>query len=333
MTFIADRILITGGSGFIGSHLVELAARTGHVVLNFDARKPDIPGQHKLWCYGDIKDAGTLASAFVDFQPTRVIHLAAKANLNGKTVEDFPDNTQGTENVIRCVNDTASVAFFVNTSTQYVVTPGVYPADPCHLEPYTAYGESKAVAERAVRERCEKPWSIIRPTNIWGPRHPSFPLEMWRYLERRYYVHPGYQSIRKYYGYVGNAVRQILDIALSERPIEETGKVWYITDHAIDSSEWMNAFSLALSGKPVRRIPLALWRVMAITGDVIRSLGLRFPVNGDRLFRLTVNECLPDGLIAKLDTADTISLEEGVAKSVEWYRRHQAGAADSGSWT
>lgn len=331
MTFISDRILVTGGSGFIGSHLVELATRRGHVVLNFDARKPAIPDQQRLWRYGDTKDAAALASAFEDFQPTRVIHLAAKANLNGKTVEDFPDNTQGTENVIRCVNDTASVVFFVNTSTQYVVIPGVYPADPCYLEPYTAYGESKAVAEQAVRERCKKPWSIIRPTNIWGPRHPFFPLEMWRYLERRYYVHPGYQPIRKYYGYVENAVRQILGIALSERPIEATGKVWYITDPAIDSAEWMNAFSVALSGKPVRRIPLALWRVMAITGDVMRALGLRFPVNSDRLFRLTVNENLPDELIAKLDAADTISLEEGVAKSVEWYRKLQAGAFGSGA--
>lgn len=331
MTFISDRILVTGGSGFIGSHLVELAARRGHAVLNFDARRPAIPDQQRLWRYGDIKDAGALASAFDDFQPTRVIHLAAKANLNGKTVEDFPDNTQGTENVIRCVNDTASVAFFVNTSTQYVVTPGVYPADPCYLEPYTAYGESKAVAERAVRERCEKPWSIIRPTNIWGPRHPFFPLEMWRYLERRYYVHPGCQPIRKYYGYVENAVRQILDIAFSERPIETNGKVWYITDPAIDGAEWMNAFSVALSGNPVRRIPLALWRVMAASGDVMRSFGLHFPVSGDRLFRLTVNENLPDELIPRLDPDETISLSDGVARSVKWYREFQAGIVEIGA--
>jgi len=89
--------------------------------------------------------------------------------------------------------------------------------------------------------------------------------------------------------------------------------------------------SVALSGKPVRRIPLALWRVMAITGDVMRALGLRFPVNSDRLFRLTVNENLPDELIAKLDAADTISLDDGVAKSVEWYRKLQAGAFGSGA--
>lgn len=331
MSSFPERLLITGGSGFIGSHLVDLAVRHGHTVLNLDARTPDISAQERFWRSGDIKDAGALASAFEDFQPTRVIHLAAKANLNGKTVEDFPDNTLGTENVIRCVNETESVVFFVNTSTQYVVTPGICPADPGYLQPYTAYGESKAVAERAVRERCEKPWAIIRPTNIWGPRHPFFPLEMWRYLERRYYVHPGYQPIRKYYGYVENAVRQILNIALSKRPTEAAGKVWYITDPAIDSAEWMNRFSLALSGKPVRRIPLALWRMMAASGDIMRFLGLRFPVNSDRFFRLTVNECLPDELIAMLDAADTVSLHEGVARSVEWYRSYQADAAEGGA--
>src|SRR5690606_40216757 len=51
--------------------------------------------------------------------------------------------------------------------------------------------------------------SIIRPTNIWGPRHPFFPHELWRYLERGYYVHPGLRPTPKYYGYVTNAVAQI----------------------------------------------------------------------------------------------------------------------------
>jgi nucleoside-diphosphate-sugar epimerase len=317
---MTERVLVTGGSGFIGSHLMAAISARGHAVVNLDIKAPSAAAQKEQWAPCDIKNAQALTAAFNDFRPTRVIHLAAKANLNGNTVADFPDNTLGTENVVRCVNAASSVELFVNTSTQYVVMPGVRPPDASYLEPYTAYGESKAVAERTVRSDCKRPWSIIRPTNIWGPRHAFFPYELWRYLELRYYVHPGLKPVRKYYGYVENAVRQILYVALAEHPADVTGKVWYIMDAAIDNAEWMNGFSIGLSGKPVRRVPLPLWRVGALIGDFLEWLGLGFPVNGDRLFRLTVNESVPEELIVPQEAEEFVSLEEGIAKSLEWYR-------------
>jgi nucleoside-diphosphate-sugar epimerase len=320
---MTERVLVTGGSGFIGSHLVDGIASRGYALMNLDTKPPSAPGHEKHWVPCDVKDGRALAAAFKDFRPSRIIHLAAKANLNGTTVKDFPDNTLGTGNVVQCVNDTDSVKLFVNTSTQYVVKPGVYPVDGDYLEPYTAYGESKAVAERIVRDNCKRSWSMIRPTNIWGPGHPFFPYELWRYFELRYYVHPGFKPIRKYYGYVGNAVEQILRIALSENPTDVADKVWYITDSAIDNADWMNGFSVGLSGKTVRRVPLPLWRTMALVGDILRSVGLRFPVNGERLFRLTVNESLPEEMIVKLSSQESTSLQDGIAKSIEYYRATQ----------
>lgn len=317
---MTERFLVTGGSGFIGSHLVDEIEKRGFDLINLDINPPSIPGQTRYWRQCDIKDITAIAAAFQEFMPTRVIHLAAKANLIGKTVEDFPDNTLGTANVVECVNETDSVKRFVNTSTQYVVTPGVLPIDETYLEPYTAYGESKAAAESIVREKCVKSWVIIRPTNIWGPRHAFFPRELWRYLERRYYVHPGFRPILKHYGYVGNAVEQILRIALSEPSDEITRKVWYITDGAIDNAEWMNGFSVGLSGKRVRRVPLPVWRAMAMAGDMLRDIGLQFPVNSDRLFRLTVTERLPEDMIFKLPKEVAISLQDGIEQSISWYR-------------
>ena len=156
-----------------------------------------------------------------------------------------------------------------------------------------------------------------------GAGASRFSYELWRYLELRYYVHPGFQPVRKYYGYVGNAVEQILHIALSEDPANVAGKVWYLTDGAIDNADWMNGFSVGLSGKTVRRVSLPLWRTIAVVGDILRSVGLRFPVNGDRLFRLTVNESLPEEMIVKLPHRESIPLQDGIARSIEWYRATQ----------
>lgn len=324
-----ERILVTGGSGFIGSHLIDAIDTSRHSVLNLDLRHPSGAKQSVPWECCDIKDKTAVHAAFRKFKPTRVIHLAAKANLMGHTATDFRDNTLGTRNIVECVNYTDDVRLLVNTSSQYVVTPGLTPPNDGFMQPYTAYGESKAVAERSVRELCAKSWVTVRPTNIWGARHPFFPNELWPYLERRFYVHPGFRPIRKYYGYVSNVVAQILSFALTTRPVDVAGRTWYVTDPPIDSAEWMNAFSISLTGKPVRRIPRPVWRAMALTGDLCRSIGIRSPVSSDRLFRLTVDEDLPEEMMAPSVPGSHISLRDGVTTTVEWYHsaKQALGAA------
>jgi GlcNAc-P-P-Und epimerase len=318
---MAERLLLTGGSGFIGSHLMDAIADRDCEVMNLDLNPPSNAEHARHWSRCDVKDVSALSECVRSFAPTRVIHLAAKANLDGTSVADFPDNTIGTSNIVKCVNSCASVELFVATSTQYVVRPGVVAPNDTYLAPYTAYGESKAVAERIVREGCRQNWVIIRPTNVWGPRHPFFPSELWRYLERRWYVHPGFASINKYYAYVTNAAAQILDIATSEPPSRVAGSTWYITDGPTDNAQWMNGFSLGLAGRRVRRLPLVAWRMMAAIGDVLRAAGFAFPVSSERLFRLTVNEKLPEDMIWKpACTEADVTLQDGIDRSIAWYR-------------
>lgn len=59
----------------------------------------------------------------------------------------------------------------------------------------------------------------------------------------------------------------------------------------------------------------------------MRAIGLRFPVNSDRLFRLTVPERIPDTKIVRLPDTALISLEEGIARCVGWYRSNKEAYA------
>ena len=314
------RVLVTGGSGFIGSHLLDRLIEDGHSIVNVDLNRPKIAKHLGYWSECDIKDLEKLRHIFKTFSPTKVVHLAAKANLNGQSINDFPDNTIGTANIIDCVNATESVELFINTSTQYVVRPGIIPQTDKELEPYTAYGESKAEAERIVRNQCRPCWVIVRPTNVWGPRHPFFPGELWRYLRLRYYMHPGWRSITKHYCYVKNAVEQLMIILLSEDLSQTFCKVYYLSDGPIDSIKWMDGFSIALSGKKARRIPYPAWFALAKIGDLLNFFAMKFPMNSDRLFRLTVNECLPSAMLLRLPNTKIVSLQDGIMQSVEWYR-------------
>jgi len=315
------RLLITGGSGFIGSHLIAKYKENSEII-NIDIATPKVNSHQALWKKYDVKDFNRLNKLFCEFKPTHVLHLAAKANLVGNSVSDYPDNTIGSSNVIECIKQNKSVDRFILTSTQFVVWPGEYPSSDDYLKPYTPYGESKAQTEKDLREsNCDVCWTIIRPTNIWGPWHPAFPKEMWPYLARGLYFHPGYKPIKKHYGYVENAIQQIWSILNSPSEIVNR-RVFYITDPPIDNADWLNAFSIALRGKEIRRIPRVLWWVLAAIGDYAKVLKIPYPLSSERYFRMTVNENLPYEKTIDLAGMPRITLDEGVKKCIEWIEKN-----------
>src|SRR5689334_12976088 len=96
------RILITGGSGFIGTNAIDAFSAGGHTILNYSLHSPLNPEQNRYWRAGDILDPVATAAVFQEFGPTHVLHLAARAECDETaTVEQgFRANTEGTRNVL-----------------------------------------------------------------------------------------------------------------------------------------------------------------------------------------------------------------------------------------
>ena len=77
---MSRRVIITGGSGFIGTNLVEHYVRAGWTVLNIDHGPPRNPEQHDYWREANLLDAPRLRESFRDFQPWLVLHMGANGS-------------------------------------------------------------------------------------------------------------------------------------------------------------------------------------------------------------------------------------------------------------
>src|ERR1700737_3379261 len=230
------RILITGGSGFIGTNVIEAFSREGNAILNYSLHPPLNSEQMQYWRAGDILDLAATTAAFRDFQPDYLLHLAARAECDETVTleEGYRVNIEGTRNVLDAIRATPSIQRVIITSSQFVCAPGRLPGNDTDYFPETIYGQSKVITEQLTREaNLDCCWTIIRPTNIWGPWHLRYRREFWRVVQRGLYVHPGRRRVVRCYGYVKNVIDQIRKIFEADANLVR-GQTFYVGDRPID---------------------------------------------------------------------------------------------------
>ncbi|MBN1554976.1 MAG: NAD(P)-dependent oxidoreductase [Phycisphaerae bacterium] len=318
------RVFLTGGSGFIGTNLIARLRDNDYDVLNADTQPPRNPAQKQFHKHVDILDADALKTALAEFTPTHVVHLAARTDLDGKTLEDYRVNTDGTRNLIQAIEATPSVTRTIFTSTKLVCQPSYFPKDDRDVCPNTVYGQSKADMETLIRSAGELTgsWCIARPSSIWGPWY-SIPYHRFILsVARGRYVHPGRCNPPKSFGYVENYAFQTLK--LLEAPDEAIqGKVFYLSDYdEFTIRAWADEIASAAGGKRIRTIPSRMMRLMAMMGDACKLLGWKaVPMSSFRL-----NNMWSDTTRIPLDNTKTLtgplpySMKDGVRRTVEWMR-------------
>ncbi|GFG55445.1 steroid delta-isomerase [Mycolicibacterium agri] len=181
LTTDLGRVLVTGGSGFVGANLVSALLERGHDVRSFDRAPSPLPEHPRLQVLtGDICDENTVAAAVEGIDT--VFHTAAIIELmGGASVTDeyrarsFAVNVGGTENLVKAAQ-AAGVARFVYTASNSVVMGGQRIAGGDETLPYTErfndlYTETKVAAERYVLSQNGVGGMLtcsIRPSGIWG---------------------------------------------------------------------------------------------------------------------------------------------------------------------
>jgi nucleoside-diphosphate-sugar epimerase len=318
------KILVTGGSGFIGTNLMNKLMTIQDIELvNLDVVEPNLHSHLRYWKKTDLLDATQVQQQFAAFEPEAVLHLAARTDTDEQnTLEDYKLNTTGSRHIIGAIKATASVKRAIFTSTQFV---NQYHGVPKHDEdyaPHTVYGESKVLMEKMIRSADLKCiWTIIRPTNIWGPWHLRYPFEFWKVLAQGLYVHPGRQPVIRSYGYVGNVCFQITSI-LQAQTHKVDKQVFYLGDQPIDLYDWVNGFSVAQTGKKVRVVPRWLVRLLAKIGDVAVLMKMRFPITSSRYKSMTNSNNAPMDKTLTIFGTPPYTLNEGIDETIEWMKKY-----------
>ncbi len=318
-----NRVLVTGGSGFIGVRTIEDLEKGSHEILNISLSPPHLAEQQRYYRFADLMNVETLRSAIIEFRPTHVIHLAARTDCDETTTVEagYSMNTEGTRNLLKVLVECGSVQRAVIVSSQFIARPGYTPATDTDFNPETIYGESKAQMEMITRNaNLPFEWTIVRPTNIWGPWHPRYPQEFWKIAARGLYVHPGGPPVIRCYGYVGNVVWQILRIL--EMPGSAVDrKVFYVGDPAGDIYEWANGFCVALSGHPARRVPRPILTAAGLAGDLITvCTKRRFYITSSRRRSMMTHYVVPMERTFETVGHGPFDLDAGISETCQWLR-------------
>lgn len=288
-------LAITGGTGFVGGHLIDQALAAGHAVRALTRRaQPARTGV--TWITGDLAAPGSLAQG-----ADALIHVAGIVNAPDHA-GFVAGNVEGTRAILAAATD-AGVRRFVHVSSLSAREPQL-----------SDYGWSKREAERLV-ETSTLDWTIVRPTAIYGPGDMEM-RDLFRAarLGLAFLPPPGLMSAVE----VGDLVRLLL--ILAERPGSND------TYEVDDGKAWTHvAFARALGGavgRPVLplHLPKALMQLGAWLDRLIR--GDKAKLTPDRVGYL----CHPDWS-ADPDRrppadlwAPLVDTPAGLAATARWYR-------------
>lgn len=329
----AMTMLVTGAGGFLGGHVIDLLIARGErprALLRPDEPLPG-PSVTALDVHrGDLRDPWRLRSALrgVDC----VMHCAAKTGPWGSYDEYVSINVRAVEDLVHAAMD-AGVRRIVHVSSVTVHgndVGGDADEDTPFREEPNPYSASKVAAERLLREMIDRegaPVTIVRPGWIYGPRDSASFARLAARIEGRHMALLGRGSNRLPLIYVRDAARGLL---LAAEAAHAAGRSYVLVNpEPVTQRAYLDAIAAELGvPAPTRRVGYRLALTAAGRIEVLTRLGLlrapppvmRFGIQllgGENRFSI-------ERAHRELGFTPCVSMADGVARSVRWYRTAQA---------
>jgi nucleoside-diphosphate-sugar epimerase len=317
------RILITGGSGFLGGHFLRSLLEGGHEVVNLDLVEPPTDARTGRFVQGDIRDPDAVRLALAGCDA--LLHLAAAHHDFGIAPETFFSvNEEGARVLCRVADELGlrRICFF---SSVAVYGSAPEPRDETTVpQPVTPYGTSKLAAERVFKTWVDsgggRSCLVIRPTVIFGPNHFANLFTLIRQIDSRFFLQVGAGENVKSLSYIDNIVAATM--YLWERLPAGAFEVYNYADHPdLKTRDTLAAIYRGLGRKAPRfYLPEPLAVLGALPFDLaIRATGRDLPVSGARIRKLCQQTRFEAAKIRRTGFQPAVSLPEGIARMVRWY--------------
>ena len=321
------RALITGATGFIGSHLVEALLQKGVQVRCLVRKTSDLSWLKNLpieVVHGNCNDKASLGEAVKDVD--QVFHLAGVTKATEEKTY-FEVNALGTENLIHaCLENNPRLQKFVYLSSQAAAGPcqnGGKKKESDRCQPVSAYGHSKRMGEEfALAHSHEIPLLILRPSAVYGPRDRDV-YAFFKLLSKR--IKPCLFGQEQHISlcYVQDIIQAIL---LAAEAQESSGDIFFLSDgHDYRLEEIGDIFAQAMGITPVCiRVPE--WTIFGIASflEYLSKLTGKPPL----LNKGKVEEMIQKNWVCDITKAQTLlgfepqfKLFQGAKLTFEWYRK------------
>jgi len=318
------KALVTGGSGFIGSHLVETLLARGWDVC--------VIAKDRMYCsdtsvpvtIADLRDEQVLAPLLRDVD--MVYHVAGLTRAR-RSVDYYTVNHLGTRALLRaCERHCFRLQRLVYVSSLTAVGPRLGAdevTETTHYHPVSHYGRSKMLAEIEVLDAAgSMPVTIVRPSAVYGPRDRDF----FRYFKMiRTGIEPllgsGHHQLNLVY--VEDLVRGI--IQAGEHP-SGNGEVFFIGGENFSTEMICRRIAEAMKKRPlVFHLPESIIYVVGAAGEAAGRLLRRQVFFNVQKVREAVQDawtCSIEKARGRIGFEPHYSISDGMAVTYEWYREN-----------
>lgn len=323
------KVLVTGGSGFLGSHVAEQLVKDGHhvvaLVRKSSNRKFLSTLENVTLAEGSVEDRASIDRAMQGVDA--VVHSAGL--VKARTEADFfACNTQGTVNLLEsAIANAPNLKRFVHVSSLEACGPSFdgNPVPVAQEKPVTAYGRSKLQAEKEVLARKDRlPVVILRPAAIYGPRDVEI-LEAFRAVKNRQYPVIGNGSMLGCYTYGPDCARACIRAIEAQIP---SGKIYCVDDGApMSMARAMGEILPAAVGrKPLLRfgVPLPVLKLASYGVEAYgKARKKAVMLTREKAAMLSHHwVCESSSTREELDWRPEVSFADGAKLTAEWYRQN-----------
>ena len=320
------KALVTGGTGFIGSHLVERLLGKDISVRCLVRKANNLGWLQKNrdieYVFGNVVDYNSLIPAVSKIDT--VFHLAG---VTKSTAEEnfYQVNATGTLNLLKAVvKVNPDLKRFVYISSQAVTGPSSTPVTESEIpRPITPYGASKLAGEETVLAfRSQIPVTILRPAIVYGPREKDV-YTFFRIIQWGIKPVLGWKEHYGSFIYVDDLVDGIILAAENEKAIGQT--YFLVSESIVSWSSLNNEIARALGKKAITiHVPVLLADFIAVVTELISKLiGKPSILTRHKIKELKEEAWICDGSKARKELGfhPKVRFSEGIDRCADWYRK------------